>query len=59
MKKELGKVLIFIGILTLVTSMWQELELLESGRITPNNVDTIVGLILTCSLYFNFKNWRN
>lgn len=37
---------------------WQLLEKLMIGEIRPNNVDTVIGLILTYSLYLNYKYFK-
>lgn len=50
--------LVLIGIVVGVTLLWQLLELLMIGHINPNNVDSVIGLILTYSLYINYKNWK-
>ena len=47
--------LIFVYIGVLVTLAWQGLELYILGEIVARDVDTVVALILTTSLYFNLK----
>ena len=59
MKNKMQNFLILMGIGTIVTVVWQTIELKINGKITPNDVDSIIGVILTCSLYLNFKNWKN
>lgn len=42
----------------LVAIGWQLLELKMTGKINPNEVDSWVGLVLTWSLFGNFKFWE-
>lgn len=58
MKKLLNDFLTLIGIMSLVVIGWQTLEVTLLGKINSNRVDTIIGVILTMSLYHNFKTWR-
>ncbi|WP_315080805.1 hypothetical protein [uncultured Clostridium sp.] len=55
MKVKIEEWLILIGIGSTITLIWQLLELLIDGSITPSNVDSIIGIILSFSLYFNLK----
>ncbi|WP_252238284.1 hypothetical protein [Clostridium sp. VAP51] len=55
LKVKIEEWLILIGIGSTITLIWQLLELLIDGSITPSNVDSIVGIILSFSLYFNLK----
>lgn len=55
--KIINEVLKILGITTLVNLVWQALELVMIGKIMPDKVDTIIGLILTLSLYVNLKIW--
>ncbi|OSA98169.1 UNVERIFIED_ORG: hypothetical protein B2H98_05410 [Clostridium botulinum] len=55
LKTKIEEWLILIGIGSTITLIWQLLELLIDGSITPSNVDSIVGIILSFSLYFNLK----
>lgn len=57
MKKYLRLILEIIGIMALVLFIWQLMEKMLIGEVTPNIVDSIIGTILTYSLYFNYKNW--
>ena len=50
-----GDTFIFTGIAILVTVLWQLLELVFYGEIKPNEVDTIIALFLTISIYTNCK----
>lgn len=45
-------------ILILVTLGWQGLEIVMIGHINPNNVDTVITLILSLSLYGNLINHK-
>ncbi|AIY80244.1 hypothetical protein FDB15_18590 [Clostridium botulinum] len=58
MKVKIEEWLILIGIGSTITLIWQLLELLIDGSISPSNVDSIVGIILSFSLYFNLKRVR-
>ena len=49
------KLLIFYGILGTVDSMWKLFEYIEYGRAMPSVSDTIIGLVLTYSLYKNLR----
>ena len=49
---------VFIIINTIVCLGWQRLEILLIGEIRPNNVDSIIGLILTFSLFGNYRHYR-
>lgn len=46
-----------VGIMALVTLVWQLIEKILVGEITPTMVDSIIGTILSYSLYFNYKKW--
>ena len=50
--KEIIKV---ISIFALIILGWQQLELYMLGEIKPSDVDTIVALILTTSLYMHVR----
>lgn len=56
MKKVISDLLIWSGIYAIVTFSWQGLELFFIGKINPNFIDTIVGIVLSYSLFGNFKN---
>lgn len=53
--KILRECLAFIGIGLAVTLGWQLIEIYMIGEIVARDVDTVVALILTTSLYFNWK----
>lgn len=53
----ISSILIYVGIMTLVVLFWQLLELAMIGKVNPNRVDSIIGTILTISLYENFQAW--
>lgn len=57
MKEYLRSMLELIGIMTLVILIWQLLEKILFGEITPNLVDSIIGTVLSYSIYKNYKNW--
>jgi hypothetical protein len=59
MKKHINFILKLVGIATIVTLSWWGLELLILGEIKPNNIDSVIGVILTYSLYCNLSNWEN
>jgi hypothetical protein len=58
MKEHIINFLKLIGIGTVVTLSWEGLEMVMLGAINPNSVDSIVGLILSYSLYYNLKYWK-
>ena len=47
--------MLFSGITIAITVLWQLLELLAYGEIRPNEVDTIIAILLGMSLYINLK----
>lgn len=57
-KNNIIDFLVLIGIIILVTLFWQLLELIMIGHINPNNVDSVIGFILTYSLYLNYKSHK-
>lgn len=57
MKESVKRYLIILGIICSVLLLWQTLELIIYGVVTPRRVDNIIGIILAISLYNNFKNW--
>lgn len=44
---------VMFGLAFLVQNIWEQLELLYYGKINNNPIDTIVGLVLVISLYYN------
>lgn len=50
-------IIVFIIINTIVCFGWQGLEILLIGEIRPNDVDTVIGLILTFSLFGNYLKY--
>ena len=58
MGKYLKSIQYFAIIYIIVGVCWQVLELMILGHTNPNNVDTIIGLILTMSLYENLRMRR-
>lgn len=56
----IDEIIELFGIMVIVVFVWQLLEVIIEGNvINPNNVDTIIGIILTYSLYYNYKTWKN
>ena len=55
MKKNLKEFLVIMIISIIVVFGWRSLELWILGETIPNNVDVIIGTILTGSLYVNYK----
>ena len=47
--------MLFSGITIAITVLWQLLELLAYGKISPSGVDTIIAMLLGISLYINLK----
>ena len=54
-KEILRDSILFAGITIAITVLWQLLELLAYGEIRPNEVDTIIAMLLGISLYVNLK----
>lgn len=57
MRSYVRMTLEYLGIIALVILIWQLLEKILFGEITPNLVDSIIGTILSYSIYKNYKNW--
>lgn len=57
--KTIKELLIIFGIGSIVTSVWILLEKLMLKEVTPNQVDSIIALILIYSLYGNLKWWES
>lgn len=55
--KYIQRLLITTGIATIVCIGWQVLELIIQGQIISNKVDCVIALVLTFSLYGNYKVW--
>ena len=47
------ELIILLLIFIVVCLGWQLLEIIMIGHVNPNNVDTVIGIILTISLYKN------
>lgn len=58
MREFISDWIYLIGLGMLVIFGWQLLEIVMIGKINPNRVDTVVGLVLTLSLYGNLKKWN-
>lgn len=59
LKEWINDILIYTGIMSIITALWQLAELKIYGHTMPSNIDSIVALILTTSLFFNIKSWGN
>ena len=55
--RYIRELLVITGIAAIVTIGWQGIELIILGQITPKKVDSVIGLVLTFSLYGNYKVW--
>ena len=42
------------GIAAIITCIWQLIEIMFMGEVKPSNVDTLIGLILSISMYCNW-----
>ncbi len=51
------KLLLFVGISTIVQAFWASMEIAVYGVPRPNSIDTIVGLVLSASLYCNLRHY--
>lgn len=58
LKKNINNWLKLFGIASVVTLVWQVLEITILGEIKANRIDAIIGTVLTFSLYFNLKTWN-
>lgn len=54
---EAVKLLLILGINAAVQSVWVIMELIAYGEPRPSNIDTIIGLALTFSLYINLRHY--
>ncbi|MEG1870400.1 MAG: hypothetical protein RSC84_02595 [Peptostreptococcaceae bacterium] len=59
LKKFVLDWLLMLGILFIITFLWQNTERLLYGEITPRIIDSAITLILAWSLYGNLENWLN
>ena len=50
-----GDSILFAGITIAITVLWQLLELLIYGEVRPNEVDTVIAMLLGISIYINIK----
>ena len=57
LKQCINECLKLLGIAFLIESVWEFIELIIYGEITPRNVDTIIAAILLISLYGNLRAW--
>lgn len=55
--RYIRELLVITSIATIVTIAWQGVELIVLGQITPKKVDNVIGIVLTFSLYGNYKVW--
>ena len=58
MKQLLNKLITMSGILLIITLAWQTLEIMYYGENKPNQIDGIIAIVLTYSLYCNLKIWN-
>lgn len=54
-KEWIYNILIFAGLIALITAAWQLAELKVYGYTIPSNIDSVITLILANSLFFNLK----
>lgn len=55
----LRDILSYIIIYVLIWVIWCGLEALIYGEIQPRKVDDIIALILTISIFLNYKHYRS
>ena len=56
-KKEAVVFLIVIGLVTILNTMWQILELIILGEVRANIIDTIIVLILMPFIFKGVRLW--
>lgn len=56
MNSRVRKILSIYVIFIIVALFWMVLEQMILGETRPDSVDSIIAIILSVSLYFNFKN---
>lgn len=54
-KKIIKEWVEIVGIATIVTFIWQSVELIITNEINPNMVDTIISLPIVLLLHFEYK----
>ena len=54
-KKIIKEWVEIVGIATIVTFIWQSVELIITNKINPNMVDTIISLPIVLLLHFEYK----
>jgi hypothetical protein len=56
-KQETVAFLVVIGLLTILNTIWQELEIIFYGEIRGNIVDTIIIIILMPFMFKGVRAW--
>ena len=54
-KKIIKEWVEIVGIATIVTFIWQSVELIITNEINPNIIDTIISLPIILLLHFEYK----
>lgn len=47
-----------LAIFTVILIVWRVLEYVIAGQVSPSIVDSIMGLILGFSVYFNYEQYK-
>lgn len=58
MNRIVNDLIKYFGIMAIITFTWQVLEVFMLGEIIASRVDSIIGIILTLSLYYNLESWN-
>lgn len=58
LREWINDALIYVGLIAIITAAWQLAELKIYGHTIPSNIDSVVALILTTSLFFNLKSYK-
>lgn len=57
-KVNFKDILLFQGIIIVVTVIWQLLELIFYKEVMPDHIDSVVAIILSTSIYTNVMLYR-
>lgn len=59
LKEWIITAIVITGIAAIVTVFWYLLEIIFYGQLFISFTDTIIGGILTASLFYNFTHWMD
>lgn len=56
-RKCLISVLLWLGCHAVIVAFWRSLEITEYGEVRPSDIDTIISVLFSLSLWRNVRNW--